>query len=87
MTDAAKEKRRRRSLGAAAHMLGFGLLPAFVILLAKGPPVDRDEGDRVAFTEADLAQAHAAFERTWSRPPTAVELRNAFDRYVREEVL
>jgi hypothetical protein len=40
----------------------------------------------VVFTEADLAQVSATFERTWSRPPTAVELRKAFDRYVRNEV-
>jgi hypothetical protein len=87
MTDSAKEKQPRPLLGTAAHMLGFGLLLALIILLAKGPPVDREYGDRVAFTEADLAQVRAAFERTWSRPPTAIELRNAFDRYVREEVL
>jgi hypothetical protein len=67
-------------------MLGFGLLVALIILLAKGPPVDRDEGGRVSFTEADLAQVSATFQRTWSRPPTAVELRNAFERYVRNEV-
>jgi hypothetical protein len=67
-------------------MLGFGLLLALIILLAKGTPVDRADGGRVSFTEADLAQVSATFERTWSRPPTAVELRNAFDRYVRNEV-
>lgn len=67
-------------------MLGFGLLLALVILLAKGPPVDREDAGRVAFTEADLAQVRARFERTWIRPPTAVELRKAFDRYVRDEV-
>ena len=67
-------------------MLGFGLLLALIILLAKGPPVDPEDGSRVAFTEADLAQVSARFERTWSRPPTAVELRTAFDRYVRDEV-
>jgi len=67
-------------------MLGFGLLLALAILLAKGAPVDREDGGRVVFTEADLAQVSATFERTWSRPPTAVELRKAFDRYVRNEV-
>ena len=69
------------------HLIGFGLLLATAILLAKGPPVDREDGGRVVFTEADLAHVRAAFERTWSRPPTAVELRKAFDRYVRDEVL
>ena len=86
MTEAKKDK-QQRLWKTAAHMLGFGLLLALVILLAKGAPVDIDGGSRVSFTEADLAHVHAAFERTWSRPPTAVELRKAFDRYVRDEVL
>jgi len=86
MTDPEKKKQPRRLFRTAAHMLGFGLLLALVILLAKGPPVDPEDGGRVAFTEADLAHVHAAFERTWSRPPTAIELRRAFDRYVRDEV-
>lgn len=68
-------------------MLGFGLLLALVILLAKGPPVESEDIARVTFTEADLAHVYAAFERTWRRPPTVVELRKAFDRYVRDEVL
>ena len=71
---------------ATAHMLGFGVLLALGILLAKGPPVDREDGGRVAFTEADLAHVRAGFERTWNRSPTAIELRKAFDRYVRNEV-
>lgn len=86
MTDPESEKQPRRLLGTAAHMLSFGLLLALVFLLAKGPPVDREDGGRVAFTEADLAQVRARFERTWNRPPTAVDLRKAFDRYVRDEV-
>jgi len=87
MTDSTKEIRPRPLWRTAAHMLGFGLLVALILLLAKGPPVDREERDGVAFTEVDLAQVRAAFVRTWSRPPTAAELRKAFDRYVREEVL
>ncbi len=67
-------------------MVAFGLLLAIGVLLAQGPPVDRQEGGRVTFTEADLAQVSATFERTWSRPPTAAELRSAFERYVRDEV-
>jgi hypothetical protein len=69
------------------HLLGFGVLTAVVILLVKGPPVDEQNRARVAFTTADLAQVRATFQRTWSRPPTAVELQNAFERYVRSEVL
>ena len=86
MTGPLREKRPRRLLGTAAHMLGFGLLLALVILLAKGSPVGSDDAGRVVFTEADLAHVRAAFERTWNRPPTAVELLTAFDRYVRDEV-
>jgi hypothetical protein len=86
MTAAEGEKQPRRLRGTAVHMLGFGLLLALIILLAKGAPIDREEGGRVTFTEADLAQISATFERTWSRPPTTAELRKAFDRYVRNEV-
>ncbi len=86
MTELRREKQPRRLFWTAAHMIGFGLVLALVILLAKGPPVDREDGGRVAFTEADLAHVHATLERTWGRPPTAIELRKAFDRYVRDEV-
>ena len=86
-TEPAQVEQPRRLWWTAAHMLGFGLLLALAILLAKGPPVDRADGGRVVFTEADLAHVRAAFERTWSRPPSAAELRKAFDHYVRDEVL
>ena len=69
------------------HLVGFGVLAAMVILLAKGPPVDEQSRTRVTFTTADLAQVGATFERTWSRPPTALELQRAFEQYVRSEVL
>ena len=69
------------------HLLAFGLLTALIIWLVKGPPVDGQNMTRVAFTTADVAQVSAKFERTWSRPPTAVELQRAFEQYVRSEVL
>ena len=87
MTNSTQETGPRPLWRTAANMLGFGLLMALNILLAKGPPGERDDGNRVAFAEADLAQVRAAFVRTWSRPPTDIELRKAFDRYVRDEVL
>jgi hypothetical protein len=87
MTDRSAPEQPRGLQWTGVHMLGFGLLLALIILLAKGPPVGPDDDGRVLFTEADLAHVHAAFERTWSRPPTASELRSAFDRYVRDEVL
>jgi hypothetical protein len=69
------------------RLLGFGVLAALIILLANGPPLDEQSRARIAFTTADVAQVRATFERTWSRPPTAVELQNAFEQYVRSEVL
>lgn len=69
------------------HILGFGVLAALVIMLALGPPVDQQNLARITFTTADLAQVSATFERTWLRPPTAVELQKAFEYYVRSEVL
>ena len=41
MTEPEREKQPRRLLGTAAHMIGFGLLLALAILLAKGPPAAR----------------------------------------------
>ncbi len=87
MADPETEKQGRGSLKTAARMLGFGLLSALIVLPAVGPPVDREDSGRVVFTEADLAHVQAAFTRTWNRPPTVVELRKAFDSYVRDEVL
>jgi hypothetical protein len=69
------------------HMVAFGALLALLLLVARGRPVDQEAAHRVVLTEADLAQVRATFERTWGRPPTEEELRRAFARYVRDEVL
>ena len=70
-----------------AHLLGFGLILAFILMLVRGIPQAGDATDRVIFTEVDLKQVAARHTRTWNRPPTVDELRKAMERYVREEIL
>ena len=70
-----------------AHLLGFGLLLALILMLVRGTPQAGNAIDRVTFTEVDLRQVHARHTRTWNRPPTADELRKAMEQYVREEIL
>ena len=77
-------KRPGRTL---AHLLGFGLLLALIVMVVRGAPQASDATDRVVFTEVDLKQVSARHMRTWNRPPTAEELRKAMEQYVREEIL
>jgi hypothetical protein len=70
-----------------AHLLGFGLLLALILMLVRGTPQAGNAIDRVTFTEVDLRQVSARHTRTWNRPPTADELRKAMEQYVREEIL
>jgi peptidyl-prolyl cis-trans isomerase C len=72
---------------AALHTVLFGLLAAIVFFVSLGPPVVDPDRTRVVVTDAEVAHVHAKWVRTWSRPPTAVELRDALDRYVRDEIL
>jgi hypothetical protein len=69
-----------------AHLLGFGLLLALILVLLRGTPQSGDAIDRVAFTEVDLKQIYARHTRTWNRPPTEEELRKAMEQYVRNEI-
>jgi peptidyl-prolyl cis-trans isomerase C len=57
------------------------------MILVRGTPGDSEDASRVVFTEADVAQVKAKMMRTWSRPPTAVELRRGFAQYIRNEIL
>ncbi|MHC4694247.1 MAG: peptidyl-prolyl cis-trans isomerase [Planctomycetota bacterium] len=70
-----------------AHLLGFGLLLALILMVIRGTPMAGGATDRVIFTEVDLKQVAARHTRTWNRPPTAEELRKAMEQYVREEIL
>ena len=67
-TEPAQVEQPRRRWWTAAHLLGFGLLLALAILLAKGPPVDRADGGRVIFSAGippavDLSGYRAAREK------------------------
>ena len=70
-----------------AHLLGFGLLLALILMVVRGTPQAGDATARVTFTEVDVKQVHARHMRTWNRPPTAEELRKAMEQYVRQEIL
>jgi len=47
----------------------------------------KDESRRITISEAEIEFLMAGWERQWSRPPTAQELRSLIDARVREEVL
>lgn len=72
---------------AVLHMALSGALAAAVFFLSLGPPVTGSDRTRVVVSDADVAHVHAKWVRTWNRPPTAMELRSALERYVREEIL
>ena len=69
------------------RLLVLGLLVGVILLLVQGPPGGEENPTRIVLTPADVAQVRATFERTARRPPTAAELRSAFEEYVRSEVL
>lgn len=90
MTEETREGQANETHGPGrtlAHLLGFGLLLALILVVVRGTPQDGDATGRVTFSEADLKQVHARHMRTWNRPPTAEELRKAMELYVREEIL
>jgi peptidyl-prolyl cis-trans isomerase C len=70
----------------AFHILALGLLVAGALLIAKGAPTG-EEHRQVLLTAGDLMHLRAAFERTWQREPTPLELRGQLEQYVRQEVL
>jgi hypothetical protein len=69
------------------HLLVFGALVALLITVVKGPPVEREDINRVVISNADIEQVHAKWLRTWNRPPTKLELRRALAEHIRQEVL
>ena len=82
-----KMARPHRPWTTALHFLAFGVLIGLMLILVKGPPGEKQETKRIVVTTADIAQVKAKYERLWRRPPTQMELRNALEQYVRNEVL
>lgn len=72
---------------ALVRMLGGALVVTALLWTAKGPPTSASDLTTVRVTVADAAQVHARWQRTWSRPPTPDEFREALNRYVEEEIL
>lgn len=85
--DVTDKPARESTWRASVRLLAFGLFAALILFLVLGPPAGEQNLTRIELTTADVAQVRATFERTWNRPPTAVELQRAFEEYVRSEVL
>jgi PPIC-type PPIASE domain len=66
------------------HFLLLGL--ALFLYFGRIAP-DDDGKRRIVVTQADVDLLSTQFQGTWSRSPTAVELRGLVDSYVRDEIL
>lgn len=71
----------------AVRILALGGLLGVALLIVVGPPSSGNEATRVVITAGDLLQIQAGFERTWQREPTRLELANALDKHIHQEVL
>lgn len=69
------------------HIILFGVLLAFILLLVFGRPSAVDDDTRIVISEGDVAQLRAGWMRTWQREPTGDELRGLLRKHVRDEVL
>ena len=67
------------------HFLAIGLL--LFLLFALVNDDQRNDGNRIDITDADVEQLVAIFRKQWQRPPNAQELQSLIDSRVREEVL
>lgn len=67
------------------HFLAIGLL--LFLLFALVNDDQRNDGNRIEITDADVEQLVAIFRKQWQRPPNAQELQSLIDSRVREEVL
>ena len=67
------------------HFLAIGLF--LFLLFALVNDGQRDSGNRIEITDADIEQLVAIFRKQWQRSPNAQELQSLIDSRVREEVL
>ncbi len=65
----------------------LGALLAGLFWAALGPPGTEVNISEILVSEVDVAHQAALWQRTWGRPPTAIELKKAVDGYVRNEIL
>jgi len=68
-------------------ILILGALLAGVFWAVQGPPADDVSRPQIVITEVEVAHQIARWERMWGRPPSADDLKNAVDGYVRNEIL
>ncbi|MEE4238084.1 MAG: peptidylprolyl isomerase, partial [Anderseniella sp.] len=76
---------RRVLADPLVQFLGLGAV-VFVLYSGFSPAAGTPENTEITVPAAQIAQLSAVFERTWKRPPTAVELSNMVDGFVREEM-
>jgi hypothetical protein len=67
------------------HFLAIGLF--LFLLFALVNDDQRNDGNRIDITDADVEQLVAIFRKQWQRPPNPQELQSLIDSRVREEVL
>jgi hypothetical protein len=67
------------------HFLAIGAA-MFLYFQASGGGSAGPGSTRIVITSGQIAHLEAGFTRTWSRPPTADELKAVLDEWVREEI-
>jgi hypothetical protein len=67
------------------HFLALALVVFAVYSLMDRPEAEKP--DRVVITGPKIEQIAGLFAKVWQRPPTAAELKDLIDDYVKEEIL
>lgn len=77
---------RRVAAEPLAQFLVIGALLFAGYSILRGSEATDQAPETITVTEGRLVQLAEVFARTWQRPPTADELRNMVDGFVREEI-